>query len=103
MIWHYRVALVAASLGLAASAAARPFTAKDLASLDRVSSPSLSPDGRYVAYALRSTDWDGNKGVTALHVVDLAGDPGRPLVLLNGEKAGPNPAWSEDGRWLYFI
>ena len=96
-------AAAAALLVAAAPSSARPFTAKDLATLDRVSSPAISPDGRYVAYALRTTDWDGNKGVNALHVIDLQGDPAKPLILLSGEKGGPSPAWSSDGRWLYFI
>ena len=70
------VAAAAAALLVAAvPSSARPFTAKDLATLDRVSSPAISPDGRYVAYAVRTTDWDGNKGVNALHVIDLQGDP----------------------------
>jgi dipeptidyl aminopeptidase/acylaminoacyl peptidase len=99
----YCVALAAGLLALASPVVARPFTARDLASLDRVSSPSISPDGRYVAYALRSTDWDGNKGVNALNVIDLRGDVSKPLVLLSGEKGGPSPSWSADGRWLYFV
>src|SRR4051794_7370562 len=101
MARHYRVALAAAGVALAASARAGRFTARDLASRDRVSSPSVSPDGRYVAYALRSTDWDANKGVNALNVIDLRGAPSKPLVLLSGEKGGPSPSWSADGRWLY--
>jgi dipeptidyl aminopeptidase/acylaminoacyl peptidase len=99
----YVVACAAVWVGLAGSAGARPFTAKDLASLDRVSSPSISPDGRYVAYSVRSTDWDANKGVNALDIIDLQGDPSHPLVLLSGEKGGSSPAWSGDGHWLYFI
>ena len=46
-------ALAALSLTSAAHAD-RPFAAKDLATLDRVSNPKLSPDGRYVVYALRA-------------------------------------------------
>ncbi|WP_051531518.1 S9 family peptidase [Sphingomonas sp. URHD0057] len=99
----FRVALVGGLLALPSPVVARPFTAKDLASLDRISSPSISPDGRYVAYALRSTDWDGNKGVNALNVIDLHGDASKPLVLLSGEKGGPSPSWSADGQWLYFV
>src|SRR3954469_819289 len=97
------LAVAAAFLLAAGSASARPFTAKDLATLDRVSSPAISPDGRYVAYSLRSTDWDANKGVNALHVIDLQRNGDKPLIVLSGEKGGASPAWSADARWLYFI
>src|SRR6476661_5747834 len=99
----FGVAVAAAFLLASGSASARPFTAKDLASIERVSSPSISPDGRYVAYSLRTTDWEANKGVNALNVIDLAGNASKPLVLLSGEKGGASPSWSADGRWLYFI
>ena len=96
----FRLAVATAALLISTvPAVARPFTAKDLASLDRISSPSISPDGRYVAYAVRSTDWDANRGTNALQVIDLKGDPSKPLVLLSGEKGGPSPSWSRDGRW----
>lgn len=96
-------AAAAACLLLPGSAFGRPFTAKDLAMLDRVSSPRISADGRYVAYVVRSTDWDANGGKIALYVADLNGDPAKPLQLLSGEKGGPSPAWSEDGKWLYYL
>ena len=103
-MFRVRVAAAAAILLILSSiAAARPFTARDLAMLDRVSSPKISADGRYVAYVVRSTDWDGNRGVSALHLVDLRGNTTRPLVLVSGEKAAPSPAWSTDGAWLYFL
>ena len=99
----HMAAAAALSLMAVAPLAARPFTARDLAMLDRVSSPKISADGRYVAYAVRSTDWDGNRGVNALHLVDLRGDPSKPVVLASGEKGAPNPSWSADGGWLYFL
>ncbi|MES2136450.1 MAG: S9 family peptidase [Pseudomonadota bacterium] len=100
----FRVGVAAGALMVcAAEGQARPFTAKDLASLDRVSSPSISPDGRFVAYAVRSTDWEANKGINALNIIDLRGDVTKPLVLLSGEKGPASPSWSADGRWLYFI
>ena len=98
-----QIAIAFALCAMSMAAGGRPFTAKDLASLDRVSSPSISPDGRYVAYALRSTDWDANNGVNSLNVIDLKGDAAKPLVVLSGEKGVASPAWSDDGRWLYFI
>eukprot|EP01035_Chromulina_nebulosa_P004237 gene4237-5778_t len=62
----FAAAGLALALMFSTAAEARPFTAKDLATQDRVGDPNISPDGRWLAYAVRSTDWDGNKGVQAL-------------------------------------
>jgi acylaminoacyl-peptidase len=93
----------AASLMIGSLAPARPFTARDLAMMERVSSPRISPDGRYVAYALRTTDWEGNRGLSGLRVVDLRSANAEPVAIVSGQTAGPAPRWSEDGRWLYFV
>jgi dipeptidyl aminopeptidase/acylaminoacyl peptidase len=83
-------------------ALARPFTARDLAMLDRVSAPRLSPDGRLVAYSLRSTDWANNRGLNSLQLIRADGS-GEPLVLTRDEAAPASARWSADGRWLYFL
>ena len=90
------------ALAIGGAAQARPFTAKDLATLDRASDPRVSPDGRYVAYNVRSTDWDGNRGVNALWVLER-GATTPPRLIRDQEKSGAAPQWSADGRWLYFI
>jgi acylaminoacyl-peptidase len=82
---------------------ARPFTAKDLALLDRVSDPRISPDARFVAYNLRSTDWDGNHGVNALWVIDRSAANSAPRLVRDQEKSSTAPRWSADGQWLYFL
>ena len=48
------------------------FTVQDLVSLYRLSDPQISPDGRQVAYVLRETDLEANKGRTDLWLIDLA-------------------------------
>ena len=82
---------------------ARPFTAKDLALLERVSDPRISPDARFVAYNLRSTDWDGNHGVNALWVIDRSAANSAPRLVRDQEKSSTAPRWSGDGQWLYFL
>ncbi len=67
--------------------------------MDRVSDPQLSPDGRYAAFSVRSTDYAANKGVNAIHVLDLA-DGGKPVKVVD---KGSSARWSADGRSLYFI
>ena len=50
---------------------AHAFNVRDLVMMDRVSDPQLSPDGRHAAFGVRSTDYDANKGVGAIYVLDL--------------------------------
>jgi dipeptidyl aminopeptidase/acylaminoacyl peptidase len=42
-------------------AAERGLDARDLNALDRVGAPTLSPDGRWLAYTLRQADLDANR------------------------------------------
>lgn len=44
----------------------RPFQVRDLVVLDRASQPALSPDARHIAFVLRTTDLEANKGRTDL-------------------------------------
>ena len=94
------VALASAAGG---AADARPFTATDLARLERVSDPRVSPDGRFVAYNVRSTDWEANCGTNGLWVLErgVAGAP--PRLIRDQEKSATLPRWSADGHWLYFL
>jgi dipeptidyl aminopeptidase/acylaminoacyl peptidase len=92
--------LVLASIG---AADARPFTATDLARLERVSSPHVSPDGRFVAFNVRSTDWEANRGTNALWVLERGVAGATPRLIRDQEKAGTSPRWSDDGHWLYFL
>jgi dipeptidyl aminopeptidase/acylaminoacyl peptidase len=76
-----------------------PFTVHDLVMMDRVSDPRLSPDGRYAAFSVRSTDYDANRGVTAIYVEDLRGGA-EPVKVVAG---GSSARWSADGHSLYFL
>lgn len=81
---------------------ARPFDVEDLVRLARVSNPVLSPDGRHVAYVLRETDIDGNRGLTGIWRVRTDGSigPDRLTTPLSNASA---PRWAPDSRAVYFI
>ena len=103
------LALLAALAVAAAPAPARaqggddthPFDVQDLVTMARLSDPQVSPDGRSVAYVLRTTDLESDKGRTDLWMVPVAG--GEPRRLTTDPAADSSPRWSPDGTWLYFL
>ena len=96
-------ACLALALAVAVPAQARPFTAKDMATLDRMSDPHISADARFVAYNVRSTDWAANRGFNALWVLERGAAETPPRLIRDQEKTATQPRWSADGNWLYFL
>ena len=74
----------------AGGAQGRALTAKDLAALDRLSDPQVSPDGRLVAYDLRTVDYEANKSSHALWLLDFA-EPPVSAPALGARAAGTPP------------
>ena len=95
---HKYLALI--GLLLCSTAQARILTPHDLVMLDRVSDPHVSPDGKIVAYDLRSTDYAANKGKHAIWLV-CPGCADAQEHRFEGDAT--NPRWSPDGRALYFL
>ncbi|MGB6308403.1 MAG: S9 family peptidase [Steroidobacteraceae bacterium] len=100
---------IAASGGGAATAAdgaadhRQAFTVQDLVRLERISEIAASPDGKRVAYTLRSTDMEANKGRTVIWLVETA-KHGAPAQRLTDIAANSNSAeWSADGRYIYYL
>ena len=83
------------------AAAARPFSVQDLVTLERVSDPRPSPDGKWIAYVLRSTDLDANRGRTDLWLVGVDGKGARRLTTSPENESSPR--WAPDGRSIYFL
>jgi len=88
--------------GRADTPAGRAFTAQDLVSLERVSDPHLSPDGKWVLFSQRSTDLAANKGVSSIW--EVTADGTTPAVKLAASAGGAtHPRWSPDGKAVYFL
>jgi len=85
------------------ASAAQPFTVEDLVRLKRLSDPHVSPDGHYVAYVLRETDMDANKGRTDIWLLDLTRKQAQPQRLTTDPANDTSPRWAPDSQTLYFL
>ncbi|HET9390850.1 MAG TPA: S9 family peptidase [Steroidobacteraceae bacterium] len=81
----------------------KPFTIEDLVRLKRLSDPRISPDGRYVAFVLRETDIEANRGRTDVWLLDLTQKSAAPRRLTQSEANDSSPRWAPDSRTLYFL
>jgi dipeptidyl aminopeptidase/acylaminoacyl peptidase len=76
-------------------------TLVDLAQLQRIVGPDLSPDGRTVVYGLSVTDWKAGRLVYHLWRQNVAG--GAPKQLTFGDGDVPVIRWSPDGKTILFM
>ncbi|HEX5759239.1 MAG TPA: S9 family peptidase [Thermoanaerobaculia bacterium] len=93
------VALAAAAAP--AAPAPQPLTLDHLLGLARISEPALSPDGRSVAFTLRTTDRAANRARFDLWLV--GGDGSGLRRLTDHPENDTGPTWSPDGAALYFL
>ena len=75
-------------------------TVDQILSLKRAGSPEISPDGRWVAYTVRETNWDDNAYETEIWLADTT--TGATRQLTNAKKSSQSPAWSPNGSKLAF-
>ena len=77
-----------------------PFSVHDMLAMDRIGDPQVSPDGQWVAFTVRSTDLEANRGRTDLWLARTDGSATRRLTT---DPAGDwNPRWCQDGT-IYFL
>ncbi len=94
------------SLPMIAEAADAPrgFAVRDLAYMDRHSSPTLSPDGRVLVFAKRHVDKATNKSSTALMIENLVARDSAPPKQLTPDGWNVNsPTFAADGKTVYFL
>ena len=87
----------------AAFAEPHPFDVHDLVMMDRVSDPQISPDGKRIAYQLRETDYEGNKGVNSVWIGDLGARAKAARIANSDFVSATSPRWSADGKSLYAL
>ncbi len=93
------IALLAVPLTMQAQAK-RAFTPADWYKLTTLSSPAMSPDGKFVAFTVTTVRESENKRHSEVWVV--ATDGGAPQRFTSPGYESSNPRWSPDGTHLLF-
>ena len=80
-----------------------PFTVRDLVRLERVTEPAVSPDGTLVAYTLRTTDMQANKGRMSIWLLDTRKRNASAVRITDLAANSDSAAWSRDGNFVYYL
>ena len=98
-----RILVALALLGTASSLVAQKkmLDAGSLWKIQRLSEPSLSPDGKTVAFVVRKFDVDKNTSTRHLYSVPL--DGGTPKQLTTEGSVNERPRWTPDSKRILFI
>ena len=97
-----RTMLLAAFLaGPVFAADTHPFSVRDMLGMDRISDPRVSPDGQSVAFTVRVTDIEANRGRQDIWLAPTAGGASRRLTT--DEANDTQARWAPDGKSLFFL
>jgi dipeptidyl aminopeptidase/acylaminoacyl peptidase len=94
------VILARACTVAAQTPAKHPLTFDDLIKLHRISAPEVSPDGKWVAYAVSTPDMEANRGVSNVWLIPAAGGE---TIQITQSGRDSSPLWSPDGKTLGFL
>lgn len=82
----------------------RPMTFMDNIEVQSVGSPSVSKDGKWVLYALQTTDWKAAKRFTDIFLVSTEkGVSSVRQMTFTKDKNESSPSWSIDGKFFAFL
>jgi dipeptidyl aminopeptidase/acylaminoacyl peptidase len=73
----------------------------DIARLELPSDPQLSPDGKWIAYTVSTTDKDADKHPSNIWMVSWDGK--QDVQLTYSPESESMPRWSPDGKFLAFL
>ena len=88
----------------AASASLRPITFLDRQLQRSVSSPTPSPDGKWLLYVLSTPDWSQAKSQSDIYLVSVKdGLTSTRQMTFTKDKNETSPRWSRDGKFFAFL
>src|SRR4026207_2239341 len=92
--------VLAFAFSLAAQTARHPLRLDDLTRFRNVNDPQISPDGKWVAYVVGTTNAKDDKSNSHIWMVGIDGSNDRQITFSNESEGSPR--WSPDGNYLSF-
>jgi dipeptidyl aminopeptidase/acylaminoacyl peptidase len=93
--------LLLAAVAAPAWGATHPFSVHDMQAMQRITDPRPSPDGRWVAFTVATTDLAANKRRSDIWVAEVGANAVRALTT--HEANDTNARWTPDGQHLFFL
>src|SRR5947209_7170617 len=78
----------------------RTITVEDLFRFERISDPQISPDGKWIAFAVTKVDFPKNSSTSAIWLYGIGEKTQR--LLTNSGKKDRHPRWSPDSKRILF-
>jgi dipeptidyl aminopeptidase/acylaminoacyl peptidase len=95
------IALVICGNTFAVETDKRAITIDDFFALKNIADPQISPDEKWLAYTLTSSDLEKDKSETRIWMSPISGGDALPMTA-KGYSAS-EPRWSPDGKYLTFM
>jgi dipeptidyl aminopeptidase/acylaminoacyl peptidase len=94
-------AMLALGVSLNAQTPAKhPITFDDMMKLHRISTPQISADGKWTAFAVSTPDMEANRNASNVWIVSTAGGEAMQVTQSGHDSS---PSWSPDGKTLAFL
>jgi dipeptidyl aminopeptidase/acylaminoacyl peptidase len=100
---HLRTAaaVLVLAAGAGSPASAKGLTIEDMLAMPRIGEPAVSPDGAWVAFSVRDTDYDANRGRYDVWLAKVDGTDTKRLTT--DPENDQSPAWTPDGKSILFL